>query len=217
MVLTLLQNTEFFAEAAQMGINVLTRAQLDVEGVANADDLSDWDDDDWDQFSSSCKCPGQILDINNNFINQAPFILTVGNLKHLKEASNISRYYNYIGQGLTTANMRYQVISNFQVQRKAIEARLKEHTPDVPRLTKVYTVPQWADSFCVFLSKCPSAQGCATMAYVSRTVEAVANPAPLLHVNQPHSDEHSSVAKEYEHRLSHADAYYGNDNEVIYG
>ena len=54
------------------------------------------------------------------------------------------------------------------------------------------------------------------MAYVSRTVEAVASSAPLLHVNQPHFDEHGSVAKEYKHRLSHPDARYGNDNEIIY-
>ena len=58
----ILQNTEFFTKAAQMGLTDLTRAQLVVEGVTNADDLSDWEDDDRDQFSSSCRRPGQILD-----------------------------------------------------------------------------------------------------------------------------------------------------------
>ena len=109
------------------------------------------------------------------------------------------------------------MISNFPVQCKAIEARLKEPTPDVPRLTKRSAVPQWAESFRVFLYKCSNAQGFATMAYVSRTVESVANSSPLLHVNQPHSDEHGSFLKEYEHCLSHADAPYGNDNEILYG
>ena len=109
------------------------------------------------------------------------------------------------------------MISNFQVQHKVIEARLKEPTPDVPRLTKRSTDPQRADYFCVFPSKCSSAQGCATMAYVSRTVEAVDSSAPLLCVNQPHSDDHGSVVKEYGHRLSNSDAYYGNDNEILYG
>ena len=113
--------------------------------------------------------------------------------------------------------MRYQVISNFQVQLKATEAILKEPTTDVPRLTKGSTVPQWAELFRVFLSKCSSAQGCATMGYVSRTAEAVANSDILLHVNQPHSDENGSVAKEYAHHLSHADARYVNENEIIYG
>ena len=125
---------------------------------------------------------GQILDANINLINQAPIILPERSLKRLKEAFNIACYNNDIGRALTPTNMRYQVISNFQVQRKAIEARLKEHTPDVPRLTKGYTVPHLADSFCVFLSKFSSAQRCATMLYVSRTVEAVASSAPLLHV-----------------------------------
>ena len=171
MVLTILQNTAFFTEAAQMGLTALTRAQLVVEGVANVDDLSDWEDDDWDQFSSCCKRPGQVFDRNNNLINQDPFILPVMSLKRLIEASNIACYYNNIGQDLTPAKMRYEVISNFQVQRKAIGARLKEPTPNVPRLTKGSTVPHWAESFCVILSKCSSAQGCATMAYVSRTVK----------------------------------------------
>ena len=124
-----------------MGLTDLTRAQLVVKGVDNADDLSDWEDDDWDQFSLSCKCPGQIINANNNLTNQAPFVLTVRSLKRLKESSNIYLYYNNIGRALKPVNMRYQVISNFQFQRKAIEARLKEPTPDVPRLTKLYTVP----------------------------------------------------------------------------
>ena len=113
--------------------------------------------------------------------------------------------------------MKYHVISNFQVQCKAIDARLKEHTPDVPRLTNRSTVPQSADPFSVFLSKCSSEQSCDTMAYVSITVEAVENSAPLLHVNQPYSDEHGSFAKEYEHCISHAYYRYGNNNEIIYG
>ena len=137
-----------------MGLTALTRAQLVFEGVANADDLSNWEDEDQDQFSLSCRRLGQILDANNKSINQAPFIIPVRSLKRLKETSNISRYYNNIERSLTPANMRYQVISNFQVQRKAIEAILKKPTPDLPRLTNGFTVPQWDDYFCVFLSKC---------------------------------------------------------------
>ena len=106
MVLTILQNTAFFTKAAQMGLTALTRAKLVVKGVTNANDLGDREDDNWDQFSSSCRCPGQIIDANNNLINKAPFILPVGSLKRLKEASNISRYYNHIGRSPTPANMR---------------------------------------------------------------------------------------------------------------
>ena len=105
MVPTILQNTEFFTKAAQMGLTAPTRAQLVVEGVANADDLSDCEDDDWDQFSSSCRRPGQILEANNNLINQAPFILPVRSLKRLKETSNIACNYKNSGRSLTPANM----------------------------------------------------------------------------------------------------------------
>ena len=55
------------------------------------------------------------------------------------------------------------------------------------------------------------------MAYVSHKYEAVANVAPVLEVNQPHSIEHSLVADEYKYCLSHNDACYGNNNEILYG
>ena len=55
------------------------------------------------------------------------------------------------------------------------------------------------------------------MAYVSCKDEAVVNVAPVLEVNQPHSIEHGSVADEYKYRLLHADARYGNNNEILYG
>ena len=105
--------TTFLTRAAQMGLTALIRAKLVVEGVANDDDISDGKDDNWDQFSLSCKRPGQILDANNILINQAPFILPVRSLKCLKEASNIACYYNDIGRAFTPVNVRYQVISNF--------------------------------------------------------------------------------------------------------
>ena len=107
--------------------------------------------------------------------------------------------------------MRYPVINNFQVQRKAIESRLTKPTPapDVPRLTKGLTVPQWAALFRVFLTIYSSTQGCATMVYVSLKDKAVVNPAPVpvLVVNQPHYIEHGLVAEDYRHCPLHADAH----------
>ena len=90
-----------------MGLTALNRAQLFVEGVANADDLSDGEDDYWDKFSLNCRSPGEILDANNNLINQAQFILPVNSLKCLKEASNVACYYYDIGRTITPANTRY--------------------------------------------------------------------------------------------------------------
>ena len=40
----------FFTEASQMGLTALNLLQLIVKGVANDDDISDWEDDNWDQF-----------------------------------------------------------------------------------------------------------------------------------------------------------------------
>ena len=70
-------------QSSQMGLTALTRAQLVFEGVANADDLSDREDDDWYQFYSNYRRLVQIFDANNNLINQDSFIIPVRSLKRL--------------------------------------------------------------------------------------------------------------------------------------
>ena len=74
MVFTIIQNTSFFTDAFQMGFSVRTRQTLVNEGISVADDLHEWEDEEWDQFASNCKQPPQIFDPNNAklLINQAP-------------------------------------------------------------------------------------------------------------------------------------------------
>ena len=98
-----------------MGLTANTRAQLVIEGIGTTEDLSNWEDDDWDQFALSCRRPGRILDMNGNLVNQAPFHLPLRSLKRLKEASNITRFYDDSRRPLTAMNLRYPVIDNFKM------------------------------------------------------------------------------------------------------
>ena len=53
---------------------------------------------------------------------------------------------------LTAANIRWLVMDNFITQRKAMEIKVKETKPDVPKLTKNMTGAKWDDSLCVYAS-----------------------------------------------------------------
>ena len=110
MVFTAIQNTSFFTDAVQMGLSVQTRQALVNEGISVADDLHEWEDDEWDQFAYNCKQPPQIFDPNNAnlFINQSPFLVPVKYLKRLKEASRIARFYKAVGLSLSQHHIRWQ-------------------------------------------------------------------------------------------------------------
>ena len=115
MVFTAAQQTAFFTANDQMGLTIRTRAQLGIEGITDIDDLN-WKPDEWDDFASNCRRPGQIPDPTNaaQLIHQAPFILPVRSLKRLKIASALVRHYRATGRPLSAANMMWDpVITNF--------------------------------------------------------------------------------------------------------
>ena len=63
MVLTASQQVSFFEDADQMGLSNSTRTlSLFLEGIATVDNLADWYDDDWDQWSSNFKKPDMVQD-----------------------------------------------------------------------------------------------------------------------------------------------------------
>ena len=73
------------------------------------------------------------------------------------------------------------------------------------------------DSTRVLLSKVPSAQGIATMAYVTRKEEQLPIVAPALTPDQLHLLEHSSIEDEYENCLLHSDVRFQNNNGTLFG
>ena len=90
MVLTADQITSLFEDADQMGLTHRTRTlSLNSEVIITVGELSEWKDDDWDQWKNNCKKPDIIPDPANlaNLIHQTPFAISVKSLKRLKVAS----------------------------------------------------------------------------------------------------------------------------------
>ena len=98
MVLAVEQTTVFFEDSAQMGLsNGIQFDSIQLEGVITVTDLSDWEDENWDQWCQNCNKPDRIQDqaagaVVRDLINQVAFYMPVRSPKRLKTASRVVRY-----------------------------------------------------------------------------------------------------------------------------
>ena len=115
-------------------------------------ELAEWKDDDWDQWKNNCTKPDWIPYPANpaNLIHQTPFAISFKSLKRLKAASELVRYYESVSIELMATKIRWLVIENYEIQRKAIYMRINQTLPDVPRIGKTTTVAKWNDSIMVY-------------------------------------------------------------------
>ena len=136
--------------------------------------------------------------------------------QRLTVACDLVRYYQTVGRDLTAANIQWnQVMSNFEIQWKALKDRKDEDDPDVPTITKALPIIKWTEAFQDFLHRVIGAR-MIPLAYVIRIDPQVPGIAPTLAPNQPHSTEHGSVEEELIARASHTHALFRDDNSVVY-
>ena len=135
MVFTDAQQFSFFEDADQIGLSNRTRTlSLILEGIAAVNDPSDWYDDDWDQWNANSKNPDRVQYPNNaaNLIAQVPFKVSVKYLNRLKIASKLIIYYESVSIVLSTANIRWVVMNNFEIQRKYMVKKSKQTKQNFP-------------------------------------------------------------------------------------
>ena len=137
MVLTVGQTIAFFEDDNKMELVNRTRVDsLDAEGVSTVNDMAEWKNDDWGSWVVNCKRSDKIPDPANpgQLIAQTPFPMSVKSIKRLKAAVRLVRYYNSIGVVLTLANISWDTIRNFELQRTAMDEDSKKRAPDVPNV-----------------------------------------------------------------------------------
>ena len=136
--------------------------------------------------------------------------------KWLTVACDLVRFYQTVGRDLTATNIQWnQVMSNFEIQWKALKDRKDEDDPDVPKITKDLPIIKWTEAFQDFLHRVIGAR-MIPLAYVVRIDPQFSGLAPTLAPNQPHSAEHGSVEGELIPRASHTHALFRDDNSVVY-
>ena len=136
--------------------------------------------------------------------------------KRLTVACDLVRFYQTVGRDLTAANIQWnQVMSNFEIQWKALKNRKDEDDPDVPKIAKALPIIKWTEAFQDFLNRVIGAR-MIPLAYVIQIDPHVPGPAPTLAPNQPHSTEHGSVEGELIARVSRTHVLFRDDNSVVY-
>ena len=222
MALTAAQTTAFFENPDQMGIPHTTMVQMQQEGIQSVADLADFEKQSLQQLADNLRKPGgRIADPDPNAqlgatIPMPAFTYGAKSQKRLTVACDLIRFYQTVGRDLTAANIQWnQVMSNFEIQWKALKDKQDEDDPDVPKITKALPIIKWTEAFQDFLNRVIGAW-MIPLAYVIRIDPQVPGLAPPLAPNQPHSTEHESVEGELIARASHTHALFRDDNSVVY-
>ena len=221
MVLTAGQTFAFFESPDQMGIPHTTMVQMQQEGIQSVADLADFEKQSLQQLADNLRKPGGRADPDPNAalgatIPMPAFTYGAKSQKRLTVACDLVRFYQTVGRDLTAANIQWnQVMSNFEIQWKALKDRKDEDDPDVPKITKALSIIKWTEAFQNFLNRVIGAR-MISLAYVIRIYPQVPGPAPTLAPNQPHSTEHGSVEGELIARASHTHELFRDGNSVVY-
>ena len=160
MVLTAAQNTAFFENLDQMGIPHETMVQMQLEGIQTVADLADFEKQSLQQLADNLGKPGgRIPDPNTNAapgatIPMPAFTYAAKSQKRLTVACDQVRFYQTVGRDLTAANIQWnQVMSNLEIQWKALKDRKDEDDPDVPKISKALPIIKWTEAFQDFLNR----------------------------------------------------------------
>ena len=160
MVLTAAQTTAFFESPDQMGIPHATMVQMQQEGIQSITDLADFEKDSLQQLADNLrKSRGRIPDPDPNApvgatIPMQAFTYGAKYQKRLTVACDLIRFCQTVGRDLTAANIQWnQVMSNFEIQWKALKERKDEDDPDVPKITKTLPIIKWTEAFQDFFNR----------------------------------------------------------------
>ena len=221
MALTAGQTRLFFEHASQMGIPHETVVQLQKEGIKSVSDLTDFDKETFDQISANLRRPtGRINDPNptaapGSTIPTPPFVFGAKSQKRLIVAAKLIKYYETVGRPLTADNIQWtSVMKNFDDQKKALENKVKNDEPDVPKISKALPVIKWTEAFKDYLHRIIGVREI-PLAYIIRP-EATVQPIGEISDDSPHSQEHGAIELELIARASHTHALFREDNSTLY-
>ena len=133
--LTEAETQVFFTGKDYMAISARTVEALKEEGIEEVKDLGEFKKDDLKAIFSNFKKPPQIADAKDNtkMVDQAPFQISAKSQKRLIVAAKAVRSFTAVGREITSAMMKWTVLSNFETQWDALQERKKQDETDAPK------------------------------------------------------------------------------------
>ena len=205
MVLTAAQITAFFQEPTQMAIPAASRNALTNEGIEHPNDLLDFD-------------KTSISEMAANFRRSNPVVVFgAKSQKRLTAACELVKFYQAINRPLSAALLQWNpVISNFEVQYKALIEAKSQDEPDTPKISpRSLPVMKWIEAFRDVLHRCLGVRNI-PLSYVIRETETPPPIGPTAQ-NMPHSEEGGSIEQDLITYASHNHPNFTRDNSLVYG
>ena len=219
MVYTTVQTTALFEDAAYAALSARTRGFLQAQGITAVADPGEWHDDDWDSFSKLGRRPPQVTDPNNagQYINDQPYVVSVGSLKFLKKTSTWIRALISWDYDITHFKMSKRIIDNFLVNSTAAEKRFKQiGGNDAPTIGKM-SMPEFENVVYQDMGKQQSCRDdiVCSLEYLLRSDAARAAETPLM-AHRAFTAGAGSVQKMHERNLSHDHTLFEQDNATLF-
>ena len=221
MRLTSAKTTAFYDQPIQIGIPHATVIQLQEEVIDIVIDIGEFYKDTFDQIAANlCRPTGRIPDPNPTAVAEStiptpPFVFGAKSQNILIVAAKLINYYETVGQSLTEANIQWtNLVKNFDDQKKALEDKVKDNKPDVPKISKALPVIKWTEAFKDHLYRFIGVCGI-PFAYIIRT-KAIVPAIGVIKAGSTHSQEHGAIELELISRASHTHALFQEDNQALY-
>jgi hypothetical protein len=209
--------TAFWTNNAQMGLVARTRTQMQNEGLVVPQDFEDFaEKEDLDALFKILLKPAKIPGgAAGALIEVASYVIPAKSQIRIDGARKMVLYYILIGRPLEPADMMWPVIKNFVEQYKALMEKKRAEVGGPPRLTKDKLVYKWLEEFSQYLS---SIIGVRNAPYTYLTRPEAAPPAILgpRALDQPYSEEYTSIEQEMRNRVTHDHTLGRSDNSKLF-
>ena len=93
------------------------------------------------------KKPVGSVDDKGDYTAAHPMHISAKSKKGIIAADNATRYFTQVGRSITTANMSWRTLANFDIQWQALLKQENQDDPEVPKLGKNWSILKWIESF----------------------------------------------------------------------
>ena len=220
------QNQNFFEHVDEMALPHDTVVQLAEEGITRAEDLVDFNEDDFKQVAANLRRPaGQVPDPTAGqpngapvgaMMNKQPFVFGAKSQARLSVTAELLRFYRTIGRTPHHNSVRWTVGRNFQEQWKALVDSKAETPPEVPLLGKGQPILKWVETFEDHCLRCYGIRNIPLSYVIRQDAELDDEGPPNRRAGEPFTDTYGSITDDLIQLSSHEHGLFQKDNAAVY-
>ena len=129
-----------------------------MEVIENPGDLYEYSKGELESiFEGFKKQPGKV--VSGKYEQAAPLTISAKSKKRIIVAAEAARFYTQVGRPLTSVNMNWKTLANFEIQWDALKELKNQDDPVVPKVEKG-SIIKWIESFKLHCSNVVVVRNC---------------------------------------------------------